>query len=63
MRRIFALGLVALSLSAAVPAPGTCGPWVPQTNGTRWRMCTDLQNQLYCELKMGSKITRFVCPD
>ena len=62
MRRLFLLTFIALGVSAQAPAPGTCGPWVPQTNGTKWRMCTDLQNQRYCELKTGSRITRFDCP-
>jgi hypothetical protein len=62
MRRLFLLGLAAVSLSGLAPAPGSCGPWVSQTNGTRWRMCTDFNNQQYCELKTGSRITRFICP-
>jgi hypothetical protein len=61
MRRLVVL-LVAIGLSGQAPAPGTCGPWVPQTNGTKWRMCTDVQNQQYCELKTGSKVTRIICP-
>lgn len=61
MRRLFVL-VFALVLGGQAPAPGTCGPWVPQTDGTKWRMCTDAHNQQYCELKTGSKTTRITCP-
>ena len=63
MRRLFALALIVLTSTAAAPSPGTCGPWVPQTDGSQWRMCNDTQNQLYCELKQGGKIWRIDCPD
>ena len=62
MRRLFVLAGIVLCVTASAPAPGTCGPWVPQTSGTKWRMCTDVNNHQYCELKTGSKITRFECP-
>jgi hypothetical protein len=62
MRVVTLLAIAALTVSAQMPDPGTCGPWVPQTNGTKWRMCIDQNNQRYCELKQGSAITRFECP-
>jgi len=63
MRRLLAIVLVGLISTAAAPPPGTCGPWVSQSDGSMWRMCTDLQNHTYCEIRERSKITRFVCPD
>ena len=63
MSRLVAIVFIALTTTAAAPDPGTCGPWIPNTNGTSWRMCADQQNQIYCELKAGPKISRFVCPE
>jgi hypothetical protein len=40
----------------------SCGPWIPQTNGTYWRMCVDEQNQQYCESRSGRLIRRITCP-
>jgi hypothetical protein len=40
----------------------SCGPWIPQTNGTYWRMCIDEQNQQYCESRSGRTIQRINCP-
>jgi len=62
MRVLTVIVLAAFSISAKVPDPSTCGPWVSQTNGTKWRMCVDPNNQRYCELKSGRTITRFECP-
>ncbi len=59
MRRIIVLAFAVLILgNGAAPV---CGRWVPQTNGTKWRVCTDGQDARFCELKAGSKITRFTC--
>jgi len=63
MRRLALIVLTALATSAQAPPPGTCSDWVAQTDGTAWRMCTDVQRQIYCELKDGGTITRMVCPD
>ena len=63
MRIPVLLALISLLSTAEAPPPGTCGPWVSQSDGSKWRMCTDAQKHTYCELKRGSKITRFVCPD
>jgi len=62
MRVVTLLAIAAFTLSAGVPDPFNCGPWVPQTNGTKWRMCVDQNNDRYCELKSGRTITRFDCP-
>jgi hypothetical protein len=62
MRVVTLLAIAALTLSARVPDPSNCGPWVSQTNGTKWRMCVDQNNDRYCELKAGRTITRFDCP-
>ena len=62
MSRLGALALILLTTTASLPPPGSCGPWVDQTNGTEWRICTDGQNQVYCEMKKGRTISRFVCP-
>jgi hypothetical protein len=62
MSRLSVFALAFLSISAAAPAPGSCGPWVPQTNGTSWRMCVDERNQQYCELRTGNTIQRMQCP-
>ena len=60
MRRIIVLAFAVLALgNSAAPM---CGPWVPQTNGISWRMCTDAQNNRYCEAKVGSQVKRMVCP-
>ena len=60
MRVLTLLAIAALTVSAQTPNPN-CGPWVSQTNGTSLRVCTDSNNQRYCELKSGQKITRFEC--
>jgi hypothetical protein len=64
MRRLIVLSaFAALTIAnSGFPPPSTCGPWVSQTNGTRWRVCTDAQGIQFCQLKTGSKITPMVCP-
>jgi hypothetical protein len=62
MRRLIAIALMGVVSSAAAPAPGTCGPWVPQTDGSQWRMCADAQSRTYCEMKQGSSVLRIDCP-
>ena len=62
MRRII-FAFVALSLTGSASAVATCGPWIPQSNGTAWRLCTSDQAVRYCELKSGRHIRRMVCPD
>ena len=62
MRSLFVLSLMALVASANLPAPGTCGPWVPQTNGSKWRLCLTDQGQQYCQLKHGRKQVLMECP-
>ena len=65
MIRLISLPLIALATTAAfstLPPPGTCSGWVSQTGPFKWRMCTDAQNQQYCEAKEGSRITRIACP-
>ena len=61
MRRLTVFALALLSFASSAAAEATCGRWVPQTNGTKWRLCTDGQNVRFCELKAASKITRFAC--
>jgi len=61
MRRLMILAVALLSIASSATAELTCGPWVPNTNGTKWRLCTDGQSIRFCELKTGSKITRFSC--
>ena len=61
MRVVTLLVIATFTLSARAPDPSNCGPWVPQTNGTKWRMCVDQNNQRYCEMKLGRTITRFAC--
>lgn len=63
MRRLSVFLLAALSVSANVPDPGTCGPWVSQPDGTAWRLCYDTRNVEYCELRTRGKISTFQCPD
>jgi len=60
MRRVIVLAFAAVTIGNS-PAP-TCGPWVPQTNGISWRICTDVQNQRYCEMDVGRQIKRMICP-
>jgi hypothetical protein len=65
MIRLVSLPLIALATTAAftpLPLPGTCSEWVSQTGPIRWRMCTDPQNQQYCESKEGRRIMRIACP-
>jgi len=62
MRVVTLLAIAALTVSARAADPSNCGPWVSQTNGTKWRMCTDQNNQRYCEIKTGSVVSRFECP-
>ena len=61
MRRLTVLAVALLSFASSAAAEVTCGTWVPQTNGTKWRLCTDGQSVRFCELKAASKITRFAC--
>ena len=60
--RMFVLAIAAL----AIPSPAfaaTCGYWVPQTNGTSWRVCVDAQAGVrFCELKWAGSIKRITCP-
>ena len=60
--RMFVFALAVL----AIPSPGfaaTCGNWVPQTNGTSWRLCADAQTGArFCELKSAGLIKRIACP-
>ena len=61
--RQLAIVVAALMIEAInIPLPGTCGTWVPQSNGIKWRMCTDTHGARYCEMKTGSKVNRIVCP-
>ena len=62
MRVVTLLAIAALTLSAKAPDPSNCGPWISQTNGTKWRMCYDQNSQRYCEMKTGRAVTRFDCP-
>jgi hypothetical protein len=62
MRVLSLLAIAALTISARVPDLSNCGPWIPQTNGSSWRMCVDLNNVRYCEMKQGRVINRFDCP-
>jgi hypothetical protein len=62
MRQLFVIAAVGLITAVNIPSPGTCGYWVPQTNGIKWRMCADQQNRVYCETKRGRNITRIQCP-
>ncbi len=60
--RLIAFALAVLAFPGTSLA-STCGPWVPQTNGTSWRICADLQSGgKYCELKRRSTIQRISCP-
>jgi hypothetical protein len=61
MRVVTLLAIAAFTVATTIPDPSTCGPWVPQTNGGKWRMCVDQNNQRYCEMKLGRTITRFPC--
>ena len=62
MRRLGIIAFAFLTISNGALAAESCGPWIPNTNGTSWRMCSDAQGQRYCELKQGSKTLRIVCP-
>ena len=62
MRRLIVCAFAALSIASSATAVPPCGPWIPNTNGTSWRMCTDAQGERYCELDVGSKIKRITCP-
>ena len=63
MRGLSVIAFAALTIaSSASAATAVCGPWIPQTNGTKWRICTDGQGFRYCELNSGSNISRMVCP-
>jgi len=60
--RKFVLAIAVL----AIPSPSiaaSCGYWVPQTNGTAWRICTDAQTAIrFCELRWAGTNKRIVCP-
>ena len=62
MRSLTLAVISAFAMSAANPPAPTCGPWVPQSDGTSWRKCVDQNNVTYCELKSSKGITRIDCP-
>jgi hypothetical protein len=62
MRQLTIIAAALIATAVNLPMPGTCGNWVSQTNGFKWRMCADAQNNLYCESKRGRTITRIQCP-
>jgi hypothetical protein len=63
MRKLFVLSLAVLSVSSIASAKPNCGNWVPQTNGTSWRMCIDAQGNRYCQMaKNNSVIVPMRCP-
>ena len=61
MRRVVVLAVAALLIGNS--AEPFCSDWISQTNGVSWRICTDAQNQRYCEMMKGAKISRIVCPE
>ena len=63
MRRLSVFLLAALSISASTPNPGTCGPWVSQTDGSAWRLCHDIHNLQYCEVRARGRIAPMQCLD
>ena len=64
MRRLIALSafFAFATAASAAPPPSTCGPWISQTNGIRWRMCADANGLVFCQLKAGGKVSAVVCP-
>jgi hypothetical protein len=62
MRPLMIIAAAVLTAAINYPLPGTCSAWVPQTNGFKWRMCTNPQNLFYCEMKRGRTISRIQCP-
>ncbi len=62
MPRLSVLLMALGSISGSTSIMASCGPWMPQTNGTYWRMCVDQQNQQYCEARSGQAIQRITCP-
>ena len=61
MRRIGILAIAFVTIANSASAI-SCSAWWPNTNGTKWRICTDDQGQRYCELKQSGKVIRIVCP-
>ena len=60
--RMFVFAIAALAMPSSALA-ATCGYWIPQTNGTSWRLCTDAQTGArFCELRWAGSIKRIVCP-
>jgi hypothetical protein len=62
MPRLSVLLMALAGVSGSHNVTPSCGPWIPQTNGTYWRMCIDEQNQQYCESRSGRTIQRINCP-
>ena len=62
MRRLIVVAFAALTIANSTSAAVLCGPWVPQTSGTSWRICSDGQDLRYCEKKTRNVISRMVCP-
>jgi hypothetical protein len=60
--RYLTIALAVTTAAINLPLPGTCGAWVPQTNGISWRMCANQQNSFYCEMKRGTRVSRMQCP-
>jgi len=62
MRQLTIVAAALMTAAINLPLPGTCGTWVPQSNGFKWRMCANTQNTFYCEMKRGRQISRIQCP-
>ena len=62
MRQLTIIAAAAMTATSNLPLPGTCSAWIPQTNGFKWRMCSDVQSNVYCEMKRVRTISRITCP-
>ena len=62
MRRLIVLAFAMFIIPGTSAAAASCGPWIPQTNGTAWRICVDDQGRQFCQVQRNGGIKQIRCP-
>jgi hypothetical protein len=57
---IVVVAALELTVSTAFVAP-SCSKWMPQPDGSLWRLCVGHDGRQYCESAKGNLITRVKC--
>jgi len=64
MKKILILfqSLILMSiLSGTAFAAPSCSKWMPQPDGSQWRLCVGDDGRQYCESAKGGQISRVKC--